>query len=423
MNKMTRRTMLISGSTALMLPILESGAFAKLKSAGPAIPKRLVFLPMGYGVNAENWFPSEKQVGKDYDLPPLLEPFKDLKSDFSILQNLSHRHKAAAHGGTTNWLTSAKVGNGGGNSVSCDQLAAEVLGGQTRYNSLAIGNPGRVDGHGDKAGYASWGRDGKPVGLYRSMEDVYTALFGTGGKSEEVLARLAKQQSSLDVILGNAKRLNNHISASDRHRVDEYFTAIRNVEKRLDKAQVWAKRPYPKAPFDIPRRISGQEQIELMLDLMCIAMQSDSTRVMTYMLPTQLFIRSIGGSNAHRMSHKGAGPLDPNAIHQKRDLVLSNLVAGFLRKLKETKEADGSNLLDHSLVVYGSALRQGHAQINGPTMVAGYGGGKLNQGQNIVYESKVTPLSDLWLSILRHVGVNTNQFGESKRVITEMGFK
>ena len=414
--------MLMSGSTALMLPILESNAVGKMKTAAAPIPKRLVFLPMGYGVNAQNWFPSVKQTGTEYELPPLLQPFKDLKSDFSIIQNLSNRHKAAPHGGTTNWLTCANLKKG--NSVSCDQLAAEVLGKDTRHSSLAIaGGNQRVDGHGDGAGYASWGRNGKPVGLYRQMKDVYATLFGTGGKAAEIQANLARQKSGLDAILGNAKRLNREISASDRHRVDEYFTSIRNVEQRLTKAQDWVDTPYPKAPFPMPGRLSGKEEIEIMLELMRIAMQSDSTRVMTYMLPTQNILRELNSkSNPHRMSHKGSGVLDPAAIHQQRDLMLSELTSGFIRSLKETKEADGSSLLDHSLIAYGSVLRQGHGQSNGPTLLAGHGGGGLKQGQNLVYK-KNTPLSDLWLSVLRHVGVKQNKFADSQHVMTEMGFK
>jgi len=194
-------------ATTLMLPLLESNL---LGATAPKIPKRLVFLPMGYGVNAENWFPSTKQVGTKYELPPLLESFKDLKSDFSIIQNLSNRHKANAHAGSTNFLTCAKLN--ATDAVSCDQVAAQVLGQDTRHSSLAIGSVRKAnDGHGN---YTSWGQDGKPVGVYRQMTDLYVALFGSGGKSNEIQAMLARRQSGLDAILGNAKRLNGEISSN-----------------------------------------------------------------------------------------------------------------------------------------------------------------------------------------------------------------
>ena len=428
MNKLTRRTMLISGSTALMLPLLESNLLSAATSTAAAIPKRLVFLPMGYGPNPSNWFPSVDQVGTKYDLPPLLAPFKDLKSDFSILQNLTNRFKIDPHSGTTNFLTCANMKIVPGtftNTVSCDQLAAEVLGKDTRYSSLAIGSATRRgnDGHGFSKGYASWGRDGKPVGVYRKMTSLYTALFGSGGNSIDVRARLARQQSSLDAIMGNAKRLDKKISSADRSRVDEYFTSVRNIEKRLSKAQDWIDKPYPKAPFPNPGQIGGKAEIQLMLDMIHIAMQSDSSRVMTYMLPSSGILKDLKtGLNPHKMSHRSAGDDERTTAQRARDLALSELVAGFLTKLKETKEHDGSSLLDHSLVAYGSNIRNGHNLANGPMLLAGHGGGGLKQGQNLVYKSKSTPLADLWLSMLRHVGVEQKKFGNSNRVLSEMGF-
>ncbi|NND95722.1 MAG: DUF1552 domain-containing protein [Pirellulaceae bacterium] len=424
MSTISRRRMMVSGATALTLPNLESNLVAAAPNSSIGVAKRLVFLTMGYGVNAENWFPSAKQIGTEYDLPPLLESFGDLKSDFSIIQNLTNQRMAGPHAGSQNFLSCADLGkNGGGNSVSCDQLAARVLGRDTRHSSLAIaGSRWRVDGHGS---YASWGPDGKPVGTYEKMSGVYTALFGTGGKAAQVLLKLQRQQSSLDALLGNAKRLNGEISAADRHRVDEYFTSIRNIETRLSKAKDWVETPYPNAPFRQPQdRIGGKEEIELMLDMMVIAMQSDSTRVISYMIPTGRVLQELKTRlNPHKMSHKASGELDPKSVHQSRDRMLAELVSGFIRKLKNTKEADGSSLLDHSLVAYGSSLRQGHGTSNVPLLLAGHGGGGLMQGQNVVYKPKVTPLANLWLSMLRHVGVETNRFANSQRVLSEVGFK
>ena len=420
-----RRRMLISGATALMLPNLEANLFAGgAFGTAPVIPKRLVFLAMGYGVNAANWFPSTNQTGKKYDLPPLLESFKDLKPDFSVVQNLTNQRLASPHAGSQNFLTCANLGKPNStNSVSCDQLAAAALGNDTRHSSMSIaGGRWRVDGHGT---FASWAHDGKPVGTYEKMSAVYSALFGTGEKASQAIARIERQKSSLDAILGNAKRLNGEISSTDRHRVDEYFTSVRNIEKRLNRAKDWVKTPYPKSPFPRPNdQISGKEQIELMLDMMVAAIQTDSTRVLTYMMPTNLVLKTLNARpNPHQMSHRASGELDPKAPHQQRDRMLAELVSGFVRKLKNTKEADGSSLLDHSLVAYGSSIRAGHNTSDVPLILAGHGGGGLKQGQNVVYKSKVTPLANLWLSMLRHVGVDTRQFANSERVLTELGFK
>ncbi len=428
MKKISRRTLLRSGSTAVLLPLLESNLLPAFGASTAKLPKRLVFLPMGYGVNAQNWFPSKDQPGTEYDLPPLLEPFSDLKADFSILQNLTNRHRINPHAGTTNFLTCADMKAVPGiftNGVSCDQIAADHLGKDTRHDSLAIGSPsGGADGHGGQYGFASWAHNGKPVGIYREMTDLYAALFGTGGNKAAIEAQLAMKKSSLDVLMNDARRLNHRISSADRDRVDEYFTSIRNIENRLTKAQAWVDKPYPKAPFPQPKdNVRGQKEIELAFDMMHLAMQSDSTRVMTYMLPTAGILKDLGSRlNPHKMSHRASGPLDPESEHQQRDRIFSELVAGFLRKLKATKELDGSSLLDHSLVAYGSNLRQGHNMANGPLLLAGHGGGGLKQGQNIVYEANSTPTANLWLSMLRHVGVEQEQFANSERVLSEVGF-
>jgi len=159
------------------------------------------------------------------------------------------------------------------------------------------------------------------------------------------------------------------------------------------------------------------------LDLMLVAMQSDSTRVMTYMLPTGGVLKGLKSKlNPHKMSHFGPGKPDIWELQKQRDLVFSELVAGFLKKLKATKERDGSSLLDHSLVAYGSCLRKGHNLKNGPLLLAGHGGGGLKQGQNLVFKENSTPLSNLWLSMIRHVGVKQNKFADSKRVLKEVGF-
>jgi hypothetical protein len=428
MNKLSRRTLLRAGPTTLLLPVLEANVAPAFAASAPKTPKRLVWVTMGYGVNAENWFPSEKQVGTDYELPPLLESFADLKPDFSIIQNLTNRFIHNPHAGSTNFLTCVNTKKERGrfnNAISCDQLAAKALGQDTRHTSLAIGSAiTNNDGHGGRFGYASWGDDGRPIGTYRKMLDLYAALFGTGGSVEEIKARFERKQSSLDLLLGNAKRLDHQISSGDRDRVDEYFTSIRNIENRLSKARDWVNTPYPKAPFSEPGAgIRGIEEIELAFDLMAAAIQSDSTRVMTYMLPTRNILNALKiRSNPHRMSHQGAGELNPDSTHQKRDRIFAEQVSRFVRKLKETKEYDGSSLLDHSLVAYGSALRQGHAKNNGPMLLAGHGGGGIIQGRNVVYRKNSTPVSNLWLSMLRHVGVEQEKFADSKRVLSEVGF-
>jgi len=428
MSKLSRRTILRSGAAALMLPILESDAVASVASQ-PEIPKRLVFVAMGYGVDDAKWFPNKNQVGTKYEMPESLKPLEELRSDFSVIQNLSNRRLAGPHAGTTNFLTCAsnmKSESGAfRNSVSCDQIAAEAIGKNTRFKSLAIGPSSRSpDGHGGPKGYASWSPEGQPVGLRRSVADVYKALFGANNQSvDEARAMLARKQSSLDALTSNAKKLTSRISAADRQRVDEYFTTIRSIETQIQKAQSWVNKPFPKPSYPLPQKVSGRKQVQLMFDLMHVALMTDSTRVITYMLPAREILKAISSRiNPHNLSHFGVNG-SKHATQIKRDYACSELVAEFLKKLKDTKEYDGSSLLDHSLVAYGSALRRGHNAKNGPMLLAGHGGGGLKQGQNLVYKANKTPLSNLWLSMIRHVGVNQKRFANSDNILSEIGFK
>ena len=203
MSKLSRRTFLKSTSATIMLPLLDANVDAIPKSyRDSAIPKRLVFLPMGYGVVADIWFPKENKTTSNYKLTPSLKPFQDIKSDISILQNLTNKHSAGPHSASANFLTTANVkGSGLGfeNTISCDQVAANLIGNDTRHTSLAIaGKINANDGHGGPKGYASWNYEGQPVGTYRTLTSVYAALFGDKNQSEdEVRAMLARKKSCL----------------------------------------------------------------------------------------------------------------------------------------------------------------------------------------------------------------------------------
>lgn len=425
MNNLPRRSFLKSASSVLMLPILEANiAPAFAQGAVGAIPNRLVWVLMGYGVNPGQWFPTGN--GSNYRLPENTKCFEDLKSDVSFIQGLSGGPMHNPHCASASFLTGAntKAQAGDGvvftNTISCDQIAAEILGRDTRHPSLAIGvdrtkHKGR-DGHGDRFAYASWGKDGKPVGTYRKIIDIYTALFGNGDNPEQMQYRLARRKSSLDLLTTDAKRLNHKISNEDRSRVEEYFTSIRNIEKRLERSAEWAEKDTPGTSISVPdETLDGRAELEVTFDLLQAAIQSDSTRVMTYMLPSAGLLREMGTKlGPHKMSHSVGG--NP---HRTRDKWLAEQVARFVQKLKDTKEADGSSLLDHSLIAYGSALRSTHNRKNIPLLLAGHGGGGLKQGQNLKTGGSV---NSVWLSMLRQSGVLTDNFAGNSKVIKELGF-
>ena len=258
MKTLSRRTLLRSGTATLLLPILQSNVVAKA-AASSALPKRLVFLPMGYGVYPDAWFPNPAQTGTDWDVPDSLKPFEKqgLKSDISVIQNLTNRYYVNGHTGSTTFLTSANpravAGVSFSNTVSCDQVAAELLGRDTRHTSLAIGFEGkRADGHGGGSyQYASWGRNGKPVGVYQKLTDLYTALFGAKGVSKEQMrAQLARKQSSLDALVQNAK-------GSTTRSARPIATASTSISPPSDRSKPASVRPGTGSIAPIPRRPSN----------------------------------------------------------------------------------------------------------------------------------------------------------------------
>ena len=376
------------------------------------IPKRLGFLCMGYGVSKTGWFPSS--FGENYELPYLVQPFEPVKDDITFLQNMHVGGRPKnPHGATQSFLMGEANTTTGG---SVDMTAAALIGRDTRLDHIAYGRLGRADGHGT---LPSYNLDGGKAGAYSSEVKLYEALFGDGNNSKIVLDRLRREQSSLDAVIEDAKRLARQVGVEDRDRIDEYFTSIRNIEKRLSKAQQHIENALAGAPFPKSQLEKKGKSLDNILDMMLVAMQSDSTRVFTYTLPTQVVI----GYHPHRMSHKASGPLVEGKLthHQVRDLAFSKSVARFLTKLKETKEGDGKSLLDHSLIAYGTTLRSGHTYGNPPFILAGQGGGGVNQGKNL--NAKGYGTGDVWLSMLRHVGVEARSFGKaSGKPIRQMGF-
>lgn len=432
---LSRRFMLKSAGATVALPILESLASFAPRAMGKSfqegfanadivggvgspsstdgVPKRLVFIPMGYGVFADGWFPSAKKTTSQYDLPPLVKAFKPVQEDISFYQNITNRKPKDPHAGTSTWMTAETLDKTKG---SCDQLAAELLGKSTRLDYITVGNIIRAGGHGTMP---SFGKDGKPVRSIKSAMELYEEIFGTKEKSSGAsLELLRRERSSLDAIFQDAKRMSSSISAEDKDRVDEYFTAIRNMEKRLTKAMSYASRAKPRASFSRDKtnepksKGQGAYILDLVFDMFIIAMKSDTTRVLTYALPSEHVI----SKHPHRISHTQGQPFKANSLSSptaQRDLAYSAAVSKFLIKMKESKEPDGKSLLYHSTVSYGSSLRLSHNASNPPLIIAGQGGGGIKQGR--VVDASGHALGDIWLSILNNIGVEGNKFGNSMK--------
>ena len=428
MNAPLRRRRFLQSSTALIaLPALESLGFRRFASAAPtAPPKRLIFLGFGWGITEATWYPDIKKPGADYELPPGLKPLARHKADFSVVQGLWNKYSNEGHWGSTMWLTGAnryaQPGQSFHNSISADQVAAAQLGLQTRFSSLQFNGSqtGDASGHGPGLSMA-WDVSGKPVGGQNGPVAAFHRLFAKDTTPiEQQKALLAQRRSVLDAVLDNAKALQRALAKNDNAKLEEYFQGIRDIETRLAKEEQWMGVPQPAPPIAEPKPgVNGKEEIKLIYDIMIAAMQTDSTRVMTFRQPVNTLLTALDIKvHPHDMSHYHTTLGEKLDASQRRDLAQSELLAGFLDKLKATKESDGTTLFDNVALAYGSNIRTGHELSNCPTILTGRAAG-LKLGQSIV-APKDTPLCNVWLTLLRGVGVKAERHGDSTGELKEI---
>lgn len=428
MSMKTRRHFLQSSTALIALPALESLGFRRFASATAPVtpPKRLVFLGFGWGITTESWFPDIKQPGADYTLPEGLKPLARHKADFSVVQGLWNKYSNDGHWGSTMWLSGAnrfgEPGQNFHNSISADQVAAAKLGLDTRFASLQLNGSENAESSGHGPGLSmAWDVSGKPIGGHKGPVEAFHRLFSKDTTPiEQQKAMLAQKRSVLDTVMENARTMQRGLGKTDKGKLDEYFQGIRDIETRLSKDEQWIGVPQPKAPIPEPAAgLAGKEEIKIMYDIILAAMQTDSTRVLTYRQPVSTLLTSIGIKVApHDMSHYHSTLGEKLEASKQRDLTQSDLLAGLIDKLKATKEADGSRLFDHVALAYGSNIRTEHSLDNCPTLLTG-GGAGIKLGHNIV-TPKDTPLCNAWLTLLHGIGVNVERHGDSSGVLKEL---
>jgi hypothetical protein len=397
-------------------------------------PKRIAFLYIPNGANMADWTP--KTTGTDFDLPFILEPLKPFQSDLQILTGLAH-DKARPHGdgggdharASASFLTGCQARKTAGADikagVSVDQIAAEKLGKFTRLPSLELsGDKARASGNCD-SGYScvyqynlSWKTDFTPMPPEVNPRVVFERLFCNEipGESEASrLARLQKRKSILDFVSEDAKRLKKSLGYTDRRKVEEYLSAVREVEMRIQHSEQFpAITPDVAKPEGIPK--DRDEHTRLMFDLLALAFQTDTTRVATYILAHDGDNRAyptIGVAEGHHdLSHHGNDETKKQKIAKINRLYVSHF-ACFLEKLKSIPEGDGT-LLDNCMIVYGGAISDGnaHNHDNLPILLAGKGGGTLRPGRHVKL-SKETPMTNLYLSMLDRIDVPAERIGDS----------
>ncbi|HVK09192.1 MAG TPA: DUF1552 domain-containing protein [Gemmataceae bacterium] len=409
-----RRQFLRAAGVAVALPCLDAFGQPRLTDAAR---RRMVCICTPLGLHPEYFFP--EKVGKDYELTPYLEVLKDFRSEFTVVSGLSHAGQSPgfAHQASASFLTGAQNAGRPGfrNSISVDQLAAEHVGGQTRFPSLALSGEG--------AGL-SWTRTGALVPAATSPSKVFAKLFldGTPAEVRDQVGRLADGRSILDDVRDQAADLRSKLGAEDRDRLDEYVTSVRDLEKRLARDEAWAKTPKPKvtvpAPTDIANAADLLGRTKLLFDLTHLALQTDSTRIVTIMLGGSTYVPPIPGVNLghHDLSHHGK---DPGKLAQLKTVETETMktLRDLLTKLRQSKE-EGSTLLDRTTVFLGSNLGDGssHSVRNLPVLLAG---GGFRHGRHLKFDPQnPPPLCNLYVSLLQRLGVGVDRFSSGTGTLT-----
>ncbi len=430
-----RRTVLKGAGTLMSLPLLnamlpENGLEAAQSSAAPL---RLGYVFFPNGAIMPDWTPQKE--GTEYELSQTLKPLEAVQSEINVISGLA-QEQGYAHGdgpgdharSAATFLTGAHPVKTAGANIrvgrSADQVAVDAIGKTTRLPSLEIGlERGRTAGNCD-SGYScaysstiSWKTPTTPMAKEINPRLVFERLFGNKEGSPEERAKKAKyRRSILDLVAGDAQRLRSRLGQTDKRKLDEYFTSVREIEQRIVQAQKSAELEKP--DFEIPRDTPRDTTVHmnLMYDLMLLAFRTSSTRIITYMLANEGSNRSypmagVKGGH-HQLSHHRN---DKNKVAdlQKIDEYSVRQFARFLKKMKETKEGDGS-LLDNSMIVLGSGLGDGnrHRHEDLPIVLAGKGRGTVPTGRHLRVPNK-TPLNNLFLSMLHRVGSNAESFGDS----------
>lgn len=425
--KISRRTILKGAGVSLALPWLEAMA-----AQTPQTPVRMGFLYVPNGANMGAWRPD--MVGADFKLSKSLAPLEDLRSNVLVLSNLWNEASKFGDGHYVKEsaiLTCTTIKKTPGadlaNGISVDQVAAQRAGKQTPLPSLELGVTPVAGGIDAAVGYTrlygshiAWSSPTTPLAREVNPHSAYERLFRASGQQGD---SGSMDTLLLDRVLGEAKRMRAQVGTADRHRIDEYLSVVRSFEERLDRAKspernAWKPRARlnPKAQPD-DREYSHEEHVRLMMDVIALAFQSDTTRICTFMFGnavSNVSFRFLDGVSAghHDVSHHQK---DEDKLRQYEIITRWHVqqFAYLLNKLRSMKEGD-SNVLENSMILFGSALSDGdrHDPHNLPLVLAGRGGGRIAAGQHLQYTAD-TQLSNLYVSMLDAFGTPVERFADS----------
>jgi len=413
-SRLNRRHFLRAIGLTLALPVLESlpmvAATKATRAAGKA--KRLVCMGANLGLHSPSFYP--KETGCDYGVTPLLKPLMRHRQDFTVFSGLDHR----ANNGHMNWdnfLCGKNVGD-----VSLDQIVSKEVGGDTRIGSLQLSA-----GRGSFRQKMVYNEQGVPLPMTERPSVVYQQLFGLPDDVDRTEYLIKSGRSSLDTVSNDARRLQAMVSATDREKLDEYFGSVRDLEQRMERQLKGLREPRPQVDYQLPAfdPIAPTLMLEnqaLMYDLMALALETDSTRVITMFLPGLGEVFTIDGETLsagyHALSHHGNNPgLIADLI--KVESQHMSLLSGFLDQLKTKTDVEGNPLLDSTLVLWGAGMGDAsrHSNANLPVFLAG---GGLKHGAHVAIDRDAADaplLGDLYITMLQQLGIERDQFSNAKR--------
>ena len=446
---LSRRTLLRGIGTSVALPMMNVMSPTRLLSAAAIdeeAPLRMAFLYVPNGMHMADWTPD--QDGADYVITPTLAGIEKHRKSFNVLTGLT-LDGARAHGdgggdharSVAAFLTGAHPRKTNGtdiqNGVSIDQVTAEQIGKATRFSSLELGLEASAQAGNCDSGYScayasnmSWRGPTNPVAKEMDPGAVFDRLFSGQTNKESRRAKTTREKyrkSVLDFVLEDAKRLQKTLPAVDRRKLDEYLYSVRDVESRLLGVERLGLTEegvpdFPRPP-GVPQEL--KEHAELMFDMMTLAMQTDSTRILSFMYANAGSNRSypeVGVNEGHHASsHHGKSEQKQQNIAKINRFHVDRL-SYFLTRLSQVREANGKTLLDNSMVVYGSGISDGdrHNHDDLPIVLAGSGAGRIQTGRHIRYENG-TPLCNLYLWMMRQMGAEAKQFGDSTGELDRLG--
>lgn len=415
--RIDRRQFLQGVGISLALPSLESLSIGTSHAAPTNNPvKRIVCIGTYLGFHQGHFFP--KQIGKNYDMPYVLEPLAAFRNKFSIFSGLDHRGRNG-HEGWQAWMSGSATG-----SVSMDQLVADHIGHNTRYASLQLtcGTPPDV-------ARLSFSKEGVALPMIGRPSVLFQTLFRSDSDRSRMEYVLRGNGSLLDELLTETKSIQRRISSNDRRKLDEYMTSLRDVEKMLQKQEAWLEKPFPTTDYKLPAfdPVSPGQSLEceeLIYDLMALALSTDSTRVMTFLVPGWSQVFEINGrrlsAGYHGLSHHG---------NEAKKIADYNLVGRehvsrfgrFLEKLNNAKDENDRPILDTTAIIYGSGMGDSntHDNSNLPTLVAGGGFSHGNHWNINRSASDSRLLGDLLLTLMQGTGMEVDSFAGANRNMNE----